>query len=86
MTWYVNGVADPTLTGSTAGPFAVDDDVMCAVTASDGSLTGNTASHSVTVVLQPGGPNGGGTVPGVGVLGTLAVLTLVALVRDRKTV
>jgi hypothetical protein len=74
------------LTGSPAGPFAVDDDVMCAVTASDGSLTGNTASHSVTVVLQPGGPNGGGVVPGVGVLGTLSVLAFVALIRERKTV
>ena len=84
MTWYVNGVADPSLTGNTAGPFAVDDQVMCSVTASDGSLTGNTASHSVTVVLQPGGPNGGGSLPGVGALGTLAMLALVALVRGRN--
>ena len=60
------------------------DFVTCTIVAHDGTQVGNTGTHTVLVLTQAGGPNGGGAVPSVGFFGTLAMLGISVLVAGRK--
>ena len=62
------------------------DFVTCTIVAHDGTQVGNTGTHTVLVLTQAGGPNGGGAVPSVGFFGTLAMLGISVLVAGRKRV
>ena len=58
--------------------------VTCTIVAHDGTQIGNTGSHTVLILTQSGGPNGGAAVPSVGLFGTLAMLGISVLVAGRK--
>jgi hypothetical protein len=60
--------------------------VTCTIVAHDGTQIGNTGSHTVLILTQSGGPNGGAAVPSVGLFGTLAMLGISVLVAGRKRV
>ncbi|MGB1492911.1 MAG: hypothetical protein ACPG8X_06265, partial [Candidatus Poseidoniaceae archaeon] len=79
--WSINGVATTTQGSTLTTGYAAGDFVTCSVTAFDGTSAGNTATGTV-LVFSPG--SGGGSTPTIGVLGTLAVLSVAFLLVSRK--
>lgn len=79
--WSINGVATTTQGSTLTTGYAAGDFVTCSVTAFDGTAMGLTATGTV-LVFTPG--SGGNSTPTIGVLGTLAVLSVAFLLVSRK--
>ena len=81
VVWSINGVATTTQGTTLSSGYVAGDFVTCSVTAFDGFTSGNTATGTV-LVLSPG--TSGGSTPTIGVLGTLAVLSVAFVLVSRK--
>jgi hypothetical protein len=77
--WSINGVATTTQGATLSTGYTTADFVTCSVTAFDGSSAGNTGTGTV-LIMSPGG----GSTPTIGVLGTLAVLSVAFILISRK--
>jgi len=72
--WSVNGVAIAGATTDTlSSGYATADFVTCAVTAFDGTVSGNTGTMSILIMSS--GSSGGGGLPSIGVVGTIAAIS-----------
>ena len=72
--WSVNGVAIAGATTDTlSSGYATADFVTCAVTAFDGTVSGNTGTMSILIMSSAS--SGGGGLPSVGVVGTIAAIS-----------
>jgi len=81
IVWSINGVATTTQGTSLDSGYVAGDFVTCSVTAFDGTSTGNTGTGTVLVMTT-----GGGSTPTIGVLGTLAVLSVAFVLVSRKEI
>ena len=77
--WSINGVATTTQGTTLSSGYSTADFVTCSVTAYDGSYAGNTGTGTV-LIMSPGG----GSTPTIGVIGTLAVLSVAFILISRK--
>ena len=72
--WSVNGVAIAGATTDTlSSGYATADFVTCAVTAFDGTVSGNTGTMSILIMSSAS--SGGGGLPSIGVVGTIAAIS-----------
>ena len=81
VVWSINGVATTTQGTSLDSGYVAGDFVTCSVTAFDGTSAGNTGTGTVLVMTT-----GGGSTPTIGVLGTLAVLSVAFVLVSRKEI
>ncbi len=81
--WSVNGVAIAGATTDTlSSGYATADFVTCAVTAFDGTVSGNTGTMSILIMSSAS--SGGGGLPSVGVVGTIAAIAIGFIFTTRR--
>ena len=81
--WSINGVAIAGATTDTlSSGYATADFVTCAVTAFDGTVSGNTGTMSILIMSSAS--SGGGGLPSVGVIGTIAAIAIGFIFTTRR--
>jgi hypothetical protein len=81
--WSINGVAIAGATTDTlSSGYATADFVTCAVTAFDGTVSGNTGTMSILIMSSAS--SGGGGLPSVGVVGTIAAIAIGFIFTTRR--
>ena len=83
VAWTINGAPVTTATTTLSSGYAPGNFVTCAILAHDGIQNGNIATSTV-VIANSSGSTSGGSVPFVGVAGTIAVISLSCLVALRR--